>query len=116
MSKCLQRNEKFLSQLQYIKIRDWDTFLKEASKDNIDALIEIILNIRNGNLKIDDRTFKILKKHRLILEKLCKKSVSLKEKKVLLSNIKKAFFKILPTVLTATGIISGRLICNSLGI
>ena len=116
MSKCLQRNEKFLRQLYYSRQSELSKILQKATKDNIDALVEIILNIRLGNVNIDKTTFKVLKTDKNILEQLCKKSLNLKEKKRLLCSKKRIISKVLSPFLTATGVITGRVICNSLGI
>ena len=116
ISKCLQKNEKFLRQLYYSRQSELSKILQKATKDNIDALVEIILNIRLGNVNIDKTTFKALKTDKTILEQLCKKSLNLKEKKRLLCSKKRIISKVFTPFLTATGGITGRVICNSLGI
>ena len=93
MSKLLCKNYGFLKNICSSKNKKFA--IKSASSSNIRALCEICLNILRGHLPVDKVAKNKLKKHRPVIEKLAKRSGSLKSKKLVLVNQRGGFVGVL---------------------
>ena len=93
MSKLLCKNYGFLKNICSSKNKKFA--IKSASSSNIRALCEICLNILRGHLLVDTIAKNKLKKHRPVIEKLAKRSGSLKSKKLVLVNQRGGFVGVL---------------------
>lgn len=97
MSKVLT-NQDFLRLLCSSKRKCQKLLIKSASKDQIYSICEIILNILNGNIKVDEKNFKKLKTKRKLLRQIIKRG-PVKEKKYLIQ--KGGFLQLLlPSIIT----------------
>lgn len=94
----IEENKNFLNLLCNSKRKIQRILIKNASKEQIYSICEIILNILNQNLKIDDKVLKNLSKKKNTLRQLIKKG-SLKKKKYLIQ--KGGFLQFLiPAIIT----------------
>ena len=81
----LMSQEPFLRLLSRSSPRRRKLLLKHATKDELTALFEICLNIRNNKVHLTDNELKKLKKHRTLIRELADKKVSFKRKKGLIN-------------------------------
>ena len=77
----LMTQEPFLRLLLKSSPRRRKVLLKHATKEELTALFEICLNIRNNKVKLTDNQLKKLKKHKALIRQLSDKKVSFKRKK-----------------------------------
>jgi len=80
MQDRVVRNKTFLQEVSKCKPTVRRKLIKNASKDNIDALSEVAMNTLLGNVPLSDLHKKKLKRHKFSIRKLAKK-ISLKAKK-----------------------------------
>lgn len=66
------------------------SLMKNMSKDQRKATIELLVNISKGNLKVSPATLQKLKKHKSLLRRLCKVCYSSKRNKIINTNSKSA--------------------------
>src|SRR5579863_4283421 len=115
MSKCLKRNKNFLKNLLKSNEDERQQLIDHATEDEIRCLSEIAKNIISGKFKIPEEVHKGLLPHRHSIRKLSKKTVSHKLKKVVLKQ-KGGFLPFLISpVLSALGVVVGRIIASHLG-
>lgn len=91
MSKNLSESKWFVGLLIDNKTpnKQKKSLIHHISASQLNAVSEIVLNIIQGNVKIDKKLAKLIKKHFKILNKLTKKGTSFKQKqRVLLRNFK----------------------------
>ena len=58
--------------------------LKNADKELVRTICECVLNIINGNVKVDEKQRKKLKKHKCLLRKIVKRTGSWKKKRTII--------------------------------
>lgn len=110
MSKVVT-NQDFLRYLCNCKKNQQKSLIKYASKEQINAICEIILNILNGNLKIDEKQYKKLNSKKKVLRQLVNKS-SLKKKKFLIQ--KGGFLQLLvPSIISGLATVIASIINKS---
>ena len=121
MCKCLKRNKNFLHDLlkDETKLGNEDErkqLTDNASNDEIRCLSEIARNIISGKFKIPDEVHIDLLPHKHLIRKLSKKTLSHKIKKTVLKQ-KGGFLPFLISpVLSALGVVVGRLVSSHLGL
>lgn len=94
----IKANRDFLGLLCYSNKKLRDLLIKNANKEQIYTLCEIILNILNGNLKLSEDQLQKLSKIKAKLRNIIKRS-SLKKKKYLIQ--KGGFLQILiPSIIS----------------
>jgi hypothetical protein len=81
MPKCVLRNRDFLQKLLTCKPKDSKKLIKGASKDNIDALSEVALNTLLGNVPLQEKQKKKLKRYHKKIRFLARKRTSARKKK-----------------------------------
>lgn len=97
MSKVME-NKEFLKLLCSSKNKLQKTLIKNATKDQIYAICEVILNILNGNIKLEENHFKKLNSKKNQMRTLIKRG-PLKQKKYLIQ--KGGFLQVLiPSIIT----------------
>jgi len=118
MSSTTERNASFFKTLlcggKQKKSRQ--KIIRQASTDNIDALSEIALNLLKGNIPLNTKEKKKLKRHKDKIRKLGKRNVSTKKKKTLLVQEGGFLPLLLAPFLSAAGYIAGRAISTALDI
>jgi len=80
----IEKNKNFLQLLCTSNSNLQKALIKNASKDQIFSICEIILNLLNGNLKIREDDLQKLSKKKKLLRELIKKGSSIKKKKFLI--------------------------------
>ena len=110
MPQCVVRNQEFLKQLHSSKAVHRTKLIKKASKDNIDAISEVALNTLRGNIPLNPKQKRELKKHRSKIRSLVHSKSSVKKRKHIL--VQKGGF--LPLLLTPFLSILGGLAANAL--
>lgn len=97
----VRNNKKILEYFAACSSKDQKNILKFVNSDAIKTILEIIINILKGNLKIDENLKNKLKKYKSILYKLNCPKKSLKQKRKVL--IQKGGFLnfLIPAVLGA---------------
>ena len=95
-SNC-QKNIYFLKYLQTLPIKRRNKLIKDCSKHELNAIIEIIFNFLYDNINISKYIIRSLKKYNRYFNLLIKKSTSNKIKKSILISPKGGF--ILSTLL-----------------
>lgn len=110
MSKVLS-NQEFLRYLCNCKSKQQKLIIKNATKDQINAICEIILNILNGNLKINELQFKKFSSKKSVLRQIVNKN-SLKKKKYLIQ--KGGFLQLLiPSIISGLATVVASIINKS---
>lgn len=110
MSKVLS-NQDFLRLLCSSKRNLQKQLIKNATKDQIYSICEIVVNILKGNLKIDQQQFQKFLKKRKAFRELVKKS-PLKKKKILIQ--KGGFLQLLiPSIISGLATVVASLIEKS---
>lgn len=105
----IRNNRNYLNLLCTSKKRLREVLISNASNDQINSIREIILNILNGNLKIDNESFKKLEKKKKLLRELVKKSGGLKNRKRIIQ--KGGFLSfIIPAIITGLASVASSLI------
>ena len=84
MSSRLDRNEHFLRLLASSKPSVKKKLVQHATKDQVDTLSELALNVLSGVIPLEARRYKKLKRHAQKLRALAKKKGSVKRRKELL--------------------------------
>ena len=116
MSKCIQRNEKFLKELVTSSDRRRQSLLEGATKDEIHCLTEIAFNIVKGNFPLDNESLRKLTKHKQAVRKLSKTRGSHKKKKQFLKQKGGFLPLLLAPVLSILGTVAGGCINSLLGL
>jgi len=110
MSKIFQKNKKLLEVVSECKKKLRNSIILHSDNDFILTIIECVLNIMNGNVKLNDDNFKILKPYNKTFKKLLKKKISLHEKRKIITQ-KGGFLQFLiPAVISAVGSIASAII------
>ena len=81
MSKAFKNSEYYLRLLAKSSPRRKKLLLSQASKEELKSLCEICLNILKGNIPLDDRNFKRLKRNRQTIKVLANSKVPIKVKR-----------------------------------
>ena len=109
MSYRIKTNINFLKLLTSCNSRLQKVLIKNATKEQIYSLCEIILNILNGNVKLSEEEFKKLDKKKKVLRYLVQNKTSIKKKKYLIQ--KGGFLQfIIPSIITGIASIVSSLI------
>ncbi len=83
--KKLKESYDCLKVLSTCKPQLRKTIVAQADKKTIDALCECVLNVLNGNVKLDHKTLKKLNKHKSCFRKLINSRETIKQKKNILN-------------------------------
>ena len=78
------KNKNYLCLLANCKNKLRNAIVSSSSRDQIYSVCECVLNISNGNVKLNKEEFAKLKKYRKYFKKLLARKVGLKEKKKIL--------------------------------
>lgn len=116
MVKCLERNSEFINNLFKSPFKSRKRLINKASRDNIDSLSEIALNILKGNVSLSPQHKKKLKKHKEKLRNLAQKNISFKKRKGLLVQRGGFLPLLLAPALSLLGGLAGRALGKALGI
>jgi len=116
MSKCLDRNKDFLKILMESTEDQRHHLIQNASPDQIRVLSEISLNILSGNLPLKSRHIKKLTAHKRMIRKLANSRVPHKVKKVLINQTGGFLPLLVSPVLSALGVVVGKVISSQLGL
>ena len=81
MSKALKASEPFLHLLARSSARRRKALLSQVTKAELSSLCEICLNILQGNVPLDDKTYNRLKRHRQKIRTLADKSTPVAKKR-----------------------------------
>ena len=76
MSKAVRHVKRFLLTLTELSKSQQKFLLKTITKQQLLGLRELVTNLLAGNIAVSDKQLKKLKKYRLFLRKLAKKTVS----------------------------------------
>ena len=93
-------NILFLKVLIQSNRKEFECFIKAASRERILALVEIILNLLNRNIESDVKEVNILKRHRRTLRKLSWLKIPIKERKRIINAHPRLFQQILKNYLS----------------
>lgn len=77
----IARNKNFLQLLINSKKKVRDLLIKNATKDQLDSIREIVFNLLKGNFSIDDDYLKKLSKKKKQLRLLVRRKTTLKKRK-----------------------------------
>ena len=80
----VDKNKNFLKLLCNSNKKLRKSLIQNGSKDQINSLCEIVLNLLNGNIKISDEKLNKLSKKRNSLKQFIQKNVAIKKKKYLI--------------------------------
>jgi|GEM_PF-7030264 len=116
MAECVIRNKGFLNRVHKCKNKERKTLIKNASRDNIDALSEIALNTLLGNVPLKTEEKQKLKRHRDKIRKLAHRKTSTKKKKILLVQQGGFLPLLLTPILSALGGLAAKAIGSAIGI
>lgn len=83
MSKLIAKSEPFLKYLARSGPQRRKQLLKHATREELQSLCEICLNILKGNLPLDDRQLRSLKKKKTLIRDLGDRHKSIKKKRQL---------------------------------
>ena len=92
MPSRLDRNAHFLRLLSSSKPRLKKKLIEHATKDQVDTLRELALNVLKGAIPLESRQFNKLKRHAHKLRRLARKRGSVKRRKQLLVRNQRAGF------------------------
>ena len=81
MSKALEKSEPYIRLLARSSAKRRKLLLNQATREELKSLCEICLNILKGNISLDDKNFRRLKRNRNTIKALANKRISLKIKK-----------------------------------
>lgn len=81
MSKALKNSESYLRLLAKSNGKRRKVLLDQATREELKSLCEICLNILKGNLPLDNRNFKHLKRNRQTIKLLANSKVPIKIKR-----------------------------------
>lgn len=84
MSKSLKNSEPYLQLLARSSFKRRKSLLNQATRGELKSLCEICLNILKGNIPLDDKNFKKLKRNRQTIKVLANKRVPIKVKREIL--------------------------------
>ena len=79
-----QANKELLIVLSKCQKKLRNSIIENASKDNINSICECILNVSNGNVHINQHTYKKLKPFSKTFKKLLDRKTKIKDKKQLI--------------------------------
>lgn len=113
--KRIQKNQKLL---EYISSNEFknkklrQALINNIPKESIYSICECVKNVMNGNVKLDDKTFQILKPYKLTFKKLLNRQNDLNSKRKVL--IQKGGFLqfLIPAVISGIASIASALISN----
>lgn len=83
MSICVKRNLLLLKLLIKAPLQQKKAILCAAPEDLVAAISEIALNTLKGNISLSGRQVSVLRKKRLLIQKLSNKKISFLKKKLL---------------------------------
>ena len=112
-SNRLMKNKDFLLLLSKCKPKLRKALVTSGSKESIYSIIECILNVCNGNVRINSQDFQKLKPYNKTFKKLIDKKVHIGEKKNLIIQ-KGGFLEVLiPAIISGLASIISSAISNS---
>jgi uncharacterized protein YutE (UPF0331/DUF86 family) len=113
--KRIQKNQKLL---EYISSNEFknkklrQALINNIHKESIYSICECVKNVMNGNVKLDDKTFQILKPYKLTFKKLLNRQNDLNSKRKILVQ-KGGFLQFLiPAVISGIASIASAFISN----
>lgn len=85
MSTRIKANTPFLHLLARSSLKKRKNLLKQATKEELASLFEICLNIIRGNIPVQGKDYKRLKRQKQLIRRLADKKVSVTQKKKLIN-------------------------------
>ena len=92
---------RVISNIDFIKVlisslrKEFENFIRAASKDKILAIAEIILNVLNSNIESTPKEVQTLKRYKRTLRKVSRLKINIKERKRIINAHPRLFQQIL---------------------